>query len=55
MVKPATDTPTTLEAGTAHHKIRSMAVAGGFLDGARPLRRMQWLHARARAQQPGDE
>ena len=34
MVKPATDTPTTLEAGTAHHKIRSMAVAGGFLDDA---------------------
>ena len=35
MVKPAIDTPTTLEAGTAHHRIRSMAVAGGFLDGAR--------------------
>ena len=35
MVKPATGTRTILEAGTAHHKIRSMAVAGGFLDGAR--------------------
>ena len=34
MVKPATDTQTTPEAGTAHHRIRSLAVTGGFLDGA---------------------